>query len=187
MKSPFEVHGFAIVSADGMIADADHVMPESLKYEADHIFFDRALSEVDLILHGRHSHEGHAESDQRRRFWLTHSVTALAPDPVGGLQWYWNPAGLSLEDACREVGLERGTVAVLGGTSVYDMFLPRYDIFHLSLAGQTRIPGGTPLFREIKTGLSPQDVLRSHGLTPDPATILDAANEVSMTRWRRRL
>ena len=186
MKSSFEIFGFAIVSVDGMIADADRVMPQGLKYEADHLFFDEALSRVDLLLHGRHSHEGHSASDRRRRFWLTRSVADLAPDPAGGRQWLWNPDGVSLEDACRSVGLERGVVAVLGGTSVYDMFLPRYDVFHLSRAGQTHIPGGTPVFSGVVNGLSPQEILRQAGLEPQPATLLDAANDVTMTRWLRR-
>jgi dihydrofolate reductase len=185
MKSNFEIFGFAIVSVDGMIADANQVLPESLKYEADHLFFEQALSQVDLILHGRHSHEGHAESDRRRRLWLTHSVADLAPDPAGGRQWLWNPAGVSLEDACRSVGLEGGIVAILGGTSVYDLFLPRYDVFHLSRAGQTRIPDGTPVFSGVAGGLSPELILSQHGLAAQPAIVLDAANEVTMTRWRR--
>ena len=183
MKSSFEVYGFAIVSADGMIADAHRVMPDSLKFEADHIFFESALSRVDLIIHGRHSHEGHASSDMRRRFWLTRSVRDIAPDPVGGRQWLWNPAGIQLDDACREVELERGIVAVLGGTSVYDMFLPRYDVFHLSCASHVKIPGGTPLFSQIAFGSTPQDVLRDSGLQPTSAVILDAANEVTVTSW----
>jgi hypothetical protein len=185
MKSPLEIFGFAIVSVDGMIADADRVMPQGLKYEADHLFFEHALSKVDLILHGRHSHEGHAASDRRLRFWLTRSVADLALDPAGGRQWLWNPAGIALEDACRSVGLEEGVVAVLGGTSVYDMFLPRYDVFHLSRAGQTRIPGGTPVFSGVASGLSPEEILSRHGLAPQPTATLDAANRVTMTRWLR--
>jgi hypothetical protein len=31
----FRIEGYVIVSADGMLADADRVMPDSLKFEAD--------------------------------------------------------------------------------------------------------------------------------------------------------
>jgi dihydrofolate reductase len=187
MSAPFVFYGFAIVSRDGMIADADRNMPPGLKYEADHLFFDAALSKVDLILHGRQSHEGHAASDRRRRIWVTHSVRDVAPDPAGGQQWLWNPQGVTIEEACRSIGLDGGAVAILGGTSVYDLFLPSYTIFHLSRAGQTSIPGGTPVFSEVRQGLAPEDILSRHGLRPEPTAILDAANEVTMTRWRRRV
>ena len=94
MKPPLLIYGFAIVSADGMIADADRVMPQSLKHEADHLFFEKALAEADLILHGRQSHEGHTESlaasailagPARWRSW--------SPIPLAARKWLWNPAG----------------------------------------------------------------------------------------------
>ncbi len=185
MKPPFLIYGFAIVSADGMIADANQVMPQSLKYEADHLFFEKALAEADLILHGRQSHEGHTESSLRRRFWLTHSVAKLEPDPAGDSQWLWNPAGISLEEAGPSIGLDSGIVAILGGTSVYDIFLPNYDIFHLSRAGNARIPGGTPVFSAVAQGETPQDVLKRHNMVAEPAVTLDARNDVTMTRWVR--
>ena len=44
----------------------------------------------------------------------------------------WNPDGLPFEGAARMLGVWRGTVAILGGTEIFGLFLPRYDIFHLS-------------------------------------------------------
>ena len=82
-------------------------------------------------------------------------------------------------------GLHRGIVAVLGGTSVYDIFLPNYDIFHLSRAGNARIPGGTPVFSSVGHGETPQDALKRHGMIAEPAITLDAGNDVTMTRWVR--
>jgi len=35
MSSPRRIEGYAIVSEDGMLADAAGVMPDSLKFEAD--------------------------------------------------------------------------------------------------------------------------------------------------------
>jgi dihydrofolate reductase len=185
MPTDFAIRGYAIVSVEGMIADADKAMPSGLKYEADHRFFEAALADVDLILHGRQSHEGFPSTAKVRRFWLTRSVAALEPDPAGGPQWLWNPKGITLEAAAESLGLTKGVVAVLGGTSIYDLFLPNYDSFSLSRAGKTHMPGGTPVFSAVRNGLTPEQILAGHGLSPEPTLTLDADNDVTMTRWRR--
>jgi hypothetical protein len=47
MPSPHRIEGYAIVTEDGMVADAGRVMPDSLKFEADQNFFERGLDGVD--------------------------------------------------------------------------------------------------------------------------------------------
>jgi len=64
-----------------MIANAAGIMPDSLKFEADHQFFERALDGVDVVVHGRHSHERQPRSHLRRRLILTRQVPAIAADP----------------------------------------------------------------------------------------------------------
>ena len=64
---PSRVEGYAIVSEDGMLANAAGVMPDQLKFEADQRFFERRLDGVDVVVHGRHSHEQQRRSDLRRR------------------------------------------------------------------------------------------------------------------------
>ena len=49
------IDGYVIVSADGMLTNADRVMPDELKFEGDKEFFTAALDRADLIVHGRHS------------------------------------------------------------------------------------------------------------------------------------
>ena len=71
MKVPSRIEGYAIVSADGMLANAAGVMPNSLKFEGDQAFFERGLDGVDVVVHGRHSHEQQRNSDLRRRLILT--------------------------------------------------------------------------------------------------------------------
>ena len=186
MPIPFAIEGFAIVTADGMIADERGAMPDSLKNEADHRMFSAALDQFDLILHGNHSHEGHARSPSRRRFWLTRSVAALANKAGAANEWLWNPAGLDLVAACRAIGLEGGSIAVLGGPSVYDMFLPLYSAFSLSRAGQARLPGGTPVFSHMRENRTAEDVLSAAGLAAEATRMLDADNEVTVTRWVRK-
>src|SRR5580700_3903068 len=58
MRGPFRIEGYAIISADGMIADAAGLMPDSLKIEADQRFYEDALDRVTVVAHGRLSHEG---------------------------------------------------------------------------------------------------------------------------------
>ena len=186
MNSPFQIDGYAIVSADGMIAGPDGMMPEGLKNQADHQFFVEALDKVDLVAHGRHSHEGQPNSDQRRRIWITRSVETLRPRPGVERQWDWNPEGIPFENACRAAGLESGVVAILGGPSAYSLFLPVYRAFYLSRAERARVPGGTPVFTAIRDGLTAEQVLGNNGLEPEPPIDLDAANGVTLTRWARR-
>ena len=172
MTEPYQIDAYAIVSAEGMIADADGVMPASLRHEADHRFFATALESADLIAHGRRSHEGHENSHLRRRFIMTRAVSTLRREDGCDEVWLWNPQGISLDAAARAVGLERGVVAILGGTTAYDMFLARYRAFYLSRAGRTRLPGGVPVFSEMRDGSTAEAVLVRHGLKPEPPLTL---------------
>src|ERR1700730_9309484 len=56
MPRPRRIEGYAIVSEDGMLANAAGIMPDSPKFEADQLFFERRLDGVDVVVHGRHSH-----------------------------------------------------------------------------------------------------------------------------------
>ncbi|MGA2042989.1 MAG: dihydrofolate reductase [Roseiarcus sp.] len=186
MSASYRIEGYAIASADGMIADGAAVMPDALKIEADHVFLKRELDRVDAVVHGRRSHEGHPNSRSRRRLVLTHRIAGIARDPGQTQSLLWNPAGASFDDACRELGLAAGTIAILGGTHVYGLFLDiGYDAFHLCRAGKARIPGGTPVFADVAAGRSPEQVLADVGLAPGPTQILDPANSLSLVSWRR--
>src|SRR6478736_8629103 len=70
VRGPFRIEGYAIASADGMIADATGLMPDSLKFEADQRFYLEALDRVAVVAHGRLSHECQPDSHTRRRLIL---------------------------------------------------------------------------------------------------------------------
>ena len=78
MPGPNRIEGYAIVSADGMLADANRRIPESLKVEADQKFFHGALDRAAAVVHGRHSHEGgpKAADLQKVMFEPDHSGTS---------------------------------------------------------------------------------------------------------------
>jgi len=187
MSGRRRINGYAIVSADGMIADSRATMPDVLKNEADMRFFERELNHVDVVVHGRHSHEGQANSARRRRVELTRAVAAIAPDPDNPKCVLWNPVGASFDDACAALGLSNGVAAVIGGPQVYSLFLDiGYDGFCLSRSGEVELPGGLPLFLQGRQGFSPGDTLRTFGLEPQSERMLDEANRVSLVCWRRK-
>ena len=179
MSARLRIEAYAIVSSDGMIADENCLMPNSLKFEADQEFFDAALDQVDVVAHGRNSHEGQANSHIRRRLLMTRCVASLEREPHSSNVWLWNPAGASLEDVCGSLGLSKGTIAIIGGTAAYDLFLDRYAEFHLCRAGKVQLPCGTPVFSQVGLGFSPDDVLRNNGMEPEPARLLDPATEAA--------
>jgi len=179
------IDGYVIVSADGMLANAQNVMPDELKFEGDKRFFTAALDHVDLIVHGRHSGEGQPNSARRKRIILTRTIGATAPDPTNPKALLWNPQGVSFEAACERAGVASGNVAIIGGPAVFAMFMDRYDTFWLSQAPKVRLPGGAPCFPGVPAQ-APQAILAAHGLKPDKAQVLDQAEEVSVTPWRRR-
>ena len=147
MIGPYRIEGFAIASADGMIADETGVMPLSLQLDADKVYFEEASSRSRRWSHGRHSQEIQPKTERRRRLIATRSVAGVAPDPENPLARLWNPAGASLEEALEALGVKGGTIAAIGGPQVYSLFLELgYDAFHLCRATDVRLPGGLPLF-----------------------------------------
>jgi hypothetical protein len=178
------IEGYVIVSADGMLANADRVMPLELKFEGDKAFFTAALDRADLIVHGRNSDEDQPNSPKRKRVVLTRTIAAIAPDPANPKATLWNPAGASFEAACDHAGVRAGTIAIIGGPYVFGMFMDRYDTFWLSLAPRVRLPDGEACFPGVPER-SPQDILAAHGLEPGEPQMLDAADDVSVTPWRR--
>ena len=178
------IDGYVIVSADGMLANAAHVMPDELKFEGDKRFFTAALDRADLIVHGRHSYEDQPNSPRRKRLIVTRLIAAVAPDPSNPKATLWNPAGAAFEAACDHAGVRSGSAAVIGGPDVFGMFMDRYDTFWLSQAPRVRLPGGEPCFPGVPER-SPQAILAAHGLTAGEAQILDPAGGVSVTPWRQ--
>jgi dihydrofolate reductase len=180
----FRIEGYVIASADGMLANADHVMPDSLKFEGDKQFFTAALDRADLIVHGRHSGEGQPNSPKRKRIILTRRVGAPAADPDNPKATLWNPATASFEQAADFAGVRAGTVAIIGGPDVFGMFMDRYDTFWLSLAAKVKLPGGEGCFPGVPER-TPEQILASHGLKAGARQILDPAEQVSVTPWQR--
>ena len=185
MIGPHRIEGYAIVSANGMIADGNGAMPESIRNEADQSFLQTELDRAAAIVHGRHSHEGGPRAARRKRIIVTRQIATAAPDPSRANAVLWNPAGATIEQAVAMLGAGEGTIAVIGGTEVFGLFLSLYDAFHLTRAARATIPGGLPLFPEVGPDAAPEDVLARHGLRAGPRRDLDAAAGITLVTWAR--
>lgn len=179
-NSQVRFEGHAIVSEDGMIADAKGLMPAGLHNDADFAFFQAALDRAALVVSGRLGHERHPNPG-RRRLALTRRVAALEADPADPQATFWNPAGMSIAEMLDRLGITSGTVAVTGGTGTYEVFLPVMDAFVLSEVRGLRIPGGTPCF----SAGHPRTVLSGAGFLPHDIVVLDQRAGVTQTHWLR--
>ncbi|RBP05057.1 dihydrofolate reductase [Roseiarcus fermentans] len=184
MIGPWRIEGFAIVSADGMIADETGVMPLALQRDSDKAWFEAALEPFSAVVHGRHSQEIQPKAALRPRLVVTGSVASVAPDPANPLARLWNPAGASLRQALEALGVAGGQVAAIGGPKVYSLFLDLgYDVFHLCRVGDVRVPGGLRLFARDRFDGDPEACLAGAGLTPGETVPL--GDGVTLTDWTR--
>lgn len=178
-----EVHGYAIVSADDRIADAEGRMPAALRNEADWRYFQAGLDAADLVVLGRLGHEAHGNPKGRPRMVVSGRAAGLERRADG---WWWNPAELPWAEAAARALPAGGRVAVPGGRGVFDLFLRLgYDAFHLSRAEAVKLPGGVPVFSACAGQGGAEAVLRAAGLRPGAREVLDPVGPVSLVVWRR--
>jgi hypothetical protein len=182
--SNLRIEGYAIVSTDGMLTNTTGVMPEALKFAADRRFFERGLDGVDILIHGRHSHEQQTPAKRRRRLILTRQIPTIAVDALDQDALLWNPAGASLASALAALGAPAQSIGVIGGTGAFELFLNSYDVFYLSRAPWVRLPGGRPVFNQVP-GRTPEQVLGDHGMVPGSEQVLDPEKGVTMVNWLR--
>ena len=185
MPGAFHYEGYAIVSADGMIADADGRMPPALQNPADQRFLSEALDRAAVLVHGRHSHEGHRNSPRRRRVVLTRRVAWRSPPTrKRRIRCCGTRPARRFSAACEALGVAGGSAAILGGPEVYALFLELgYDRFVLSRAAELSLPGGLPIFGRGR--LPVDEALAAAGLTPAEPRWLDREAGVSLTAWRK--
>jgi len=179
MNMRVSIAGHAIVSADGRIADAAHRMPPSLRNDADWRRFQAELDRSALVVLGRLGHLAHPNPN-RRRLVVTSGVPALAPDPADPDAIFWNPLGMDFEAVLAALDIHDGTIAVTGGTRVFDLFLPLFTRFDLAEVAGVAIPDGVPCF----SGGAPATMLGRAGLVAAAPEALDTG--VTLTVWRRR-
>ena len=180
-----ELHGYAIVSGDGMIADASNTMPAELKNERDWAYFQTELNLCQLVLVGRRSHEAAPSTGKRRRVVMSRSASSLE---FRNNVWWWNPQALTLSDALLHLLPEGGRVAVPGGQAVFDLLaqLKAFHTFHLSCVVGLKLPGGHPAFSAQTTGASLASILLAQGLKPHQTQVIDPSPLVTLQLWQRQ-
>ncbi len=181
-KRPIEIHGYAIVSDDNMIADALGQIPLSLRNDQDWQQYQDALANSDLVVFARVSHENEPNTRGDPRLVVSRHVKGLEKRADA---WWWNPADVAWPDVIGEILPDGGEVAAPGGQAVFDMFLGiGYDVFHLARARGVKLPGGRHVFSACNDGSSAEQVLTRHGLHQVERFDLDAAQGVEMNIWR---
>ncbi len=172
------IEGHAIVSANGCIADAAGQMPESLRNEADWIYFQDHLDAAAVVVAGRKGHEAHPNKPGRCRLVFTTTAGTEGFRRVGDVS-FLDPARFNFHEAIQRLAPEGGIIAVTGGTSVFDWFADRqlFTAFHLGQVEDAILSDGRPLF----SGAIPaRQRLLSLGLMPKPVVLLDPDKGVSM-------
>lgn len=177
------IEGFAIISSEGMIAASDGSFPENLKIPADHKFYQDSVDRAAAVANGRHSSEGGPKEAARRRIILTRRVERVIADPDNANAVLWNPASAPFEEAWLKLNLENGTLAVVGGTDVFGLFLNiGYDSFFLTRADAS-VPRGRPVFPGVGRNATPEEVLQKHGMVLRETRMLDAASNTRVEEW----
>ena len=180
-----EIVGYAIASADGLIADARGVMPPALKLDADQRHFRRALDGSDLTVLGRLTHEAAPNVRRRRRLVVSRRVAGFVREDE--VTFRCDPGAVGLGAALARLVGPDGRVAVVGGTAVFDAVLddPGYTAFHLSVARSVRLGTGRPLFTGADSLEAAVERLAAHGLTPVRREWLDRAADLELTVYGR--
>jgi dihydrofolate reductase len=167
--------GYAIISADGLIADARGEMPDALRFEADWLYFQDALSVTDLALLGRGTHAAAPNPRRRRRLVVSSRPAGLEQEDE--VTWWCNPATVDLGATLAQLAGPQGRVAVVGGTGVYDLVRRTvgYTGFHLSIAHGVELGAGRRLFGAAPDLPAALELLAEHGLGEVRRTWLDRA------------
>ena len=183
MKRP-RIEGYAVISREGMIATSDGLFPEEIKNPADHRFYMDAVARASAVANGAHSAEAGPNEKERKRLRLTRKVTRLMPDPKNANVTLWNPATAPFDEAWAHLRIDGGSLAVVGGTDVFGLFLGiGYDAFFLTWT-QGSVPKGRPVFPGVgPDGKTPAQVLTSFDLVLRTTRLLDPASKVYVEEW----
>jgi dihydrofolate reductase len=177
------IEGYAIVSREGMIAKSDGSFPEELKIPADQQFYQESLDRVSAVANGRHSAEGGPKEKARKRIVLSRRVHRIVHHPNNPNAILWNPSTAPFEEAWQKLGLDDGTLAVVGGTDVFGLFLSiGYDAFFLSRA-LASVPHGRPVFPGVGHGVPAEEPLKKYGLVLKSTRMLDPVTETVVQEW----
>lgn len=172
--------GFAVVSADGFIADAEGRMPDRLKFDADWGYFQAALDRADITLIGRSTHEAAPNIKKRRRLVFSTRVADVVREDE---RTFWiDPAKVDPGAVISEMVGSDADIAVVGGQGVFDWALsnPGFSAFHLSLAHQVQLGRGQRIFADAADLDAAVSLLEAQGLSLSHQSWFDQAAELEL-------
>ena len=179
---PIEIHGYAIVSDDDMIADDTDQVPASLRNPVDWEQYQAAQARSALVVFARVSHQNEPNTRGDRRLVVTRSVAGLEQRRR---RLVVESGGGALGRSRRQAAAEGGEVAACGGQGVFDLFLGAYHVFHLARARGVTLRGGRKIFSACEAGETAEAVLQRHGMRHAERIELDAVQKVEMNLWRK--
>ena len=114
---------------------------------------------------------------------MTRRVQRIVHDPDNPNAILWNPSTAPFDEAWQKLNVDDGTLAVVGGTDVFGLFLSiGYDAFFLTRA-LASIPRGRPVFPGVGNGVPAEDPLTKHGLVLKNTRMLDPVSETVVQEW----
>ncbi|MBV8393776.1 MAG: dihydrofolate reductase [Alphaproteobacteria bacterium] len=177
------IEGYAVISREGMIATSDGRFPDEIKIPADHKFYQDSVAAAAAVANGRHSAEGGIGEKRRKRLILTRRVQRLLPHPENPKAILWNPATAPFEEAWARLAIDDGTLAVVGGTDVFGLFLTLgYDCFYLTRTDAS-VPTGRPVFPGVGTVTTAEEIMTKAGLMLRDTRMLDASVNCRVEAW----
>jgi len=178
-----KIEAYAVISREGMIATSDGHFPEEIKVPADHKFYQESVAAASAVANGRHSAEGGIGEPFRKRIILTRRVDVLMTDPNNPNAILWNPATAPFEEAWARLHIDDGTLAVVGGTDVFGLFLAiGYDTFYLTKTDAS-LPRGRPVFPGVGRVTTAEEVMTRSGLVLRDTRMLDASVNCRVEAW----
>ena len=179
------IEGYAIISEDGMLADATRHIPELLVVEADQKFFHGNLDRAGVVVHGPFA--------RRRPACQTASSSGVDPQHRGDRSRSETAEFAAVESARRLTRSGACGVAGAGRHARRDRWAGGERVFRPS--AMTRfISHAPPMCGCRAAGRSfPPSVPTAHrktcwrstGRRPGPPRVLDAAREVALVTWQR--
>jgi len=179
-----EIHGYAIVSDDDMIADATGQVPASLRNPLDWEQYQAAQARSALVVFARVSHENEPNTRGDARLVVSRTAKGLEKRADA---WWWSPTAVPWLEVAAKLLPDGGEVAACGGQGVFDVFLGvGYDVFHLARARGVKLPGGRKVFSACAAGATAEAALEARGLRHAERIELDPVQGVEMNIWRKR-
>ena len=181
--APWELHGYAMTCRNDCIANSAGEVPDALQEAMGTKTYQKELDACTAVLMGHRAHDALPNKKGRVRATLTRSVETLEHKEGG---WWWNPAGMTLDNMLRMVASSGGRIAVNGGQETLRYFMQNdLKVLHVCRAESIAIQDGLKILAGCDRKTIVDDVLRDAGWALTERRLIDLKAPISMSSWRR--